>query len=98
MIQTTNMNFGKQITTHIFAIAMMFYSMSLSSFAQSSMTDQQVLEYAKQAMAAGKSNTTIARELMAKGVNRAQALRVKELYKKSMAGDTPISTQTTDDK
>ena len=98
MIQTTNMNFGKQITTHIFAIAMMFYGMSLSSFAQSSMTDQQVLEYAKQAMAAGKSNTTIARELMAKGVNRAQALRVKELYKKSMAGDTPINTQTTDDK
>ena len=99
MVQTTNMNFGKQITTRIFAIAMVFCGMSLGAYAQSSMTDQQVLEYAKQAMAAGKSNTTIAKELMAKGVNRAQALRVRELYKKSMSGDAPLSsTQTNDDK
>ena len=88
------MNFSKQITTRIFAIAMVFCGMSLGAYAQSSMTDQQVLEYAKQAMAAGKSNTTIARELLAKGVNRAQALRVRELYKKSMSGSGGGSTSS----
>lgn len=51
--------------------------------AQSTMTDQQVLEYGKNAMAAGKSKETIAKELVAKGVTRAQAERVKELYEKS---------------
>ena len=51
--------------------------------AQSTMTDQQVLEYGKNALAAGKSKETIAKELVAKGVTRAQAERVKELYEKS---------------
>lgn len=48
--------------------------------AQSTMTDQQVLEYVKTAMAAGKSQNTIATELIKRGVNRAQVLRVKKLY------------------
>ena len=60
-------------------------------FAQSStMTDQQVLEYAKQGLASGKSQKDIAMELTAKGVDRAQAARVKQLYEKEMGGKTGL--------
>lgn len=50
--------------------------------AQSTMTDQQVLEYGKNALAAGKSKETIAKELMLKGVSRQQAMRIKKMYEK----------------
>ena len=59
--------------------------------AQSTMTDQQVLEYGKNAMAAGKSKETIAKELVAKGVTRAQAERVVKRYEKR-EGVGPLST------
>lgn len=48
--------------------------------AQSSMTDKQVLEYVKKGMASGKDQKEMARELAARGVDRAQAARVKKLY------------------
>ena len=64
-------------------LALMFVFCVSNGMAQSTMTDQQVLEYGKNAMAAGKSKETIAKELVAKGVTRAQAERVKELYEKS---------------
>ncbi len=50
--------------------------------AQSTMTDQQVLEYGKNALAAGKSKETIAKELMLKGVSRQQAMRIRKMYEK----------------
>ncbi len=65
----------------------------MNSMAQSTMTDQQVLEYVKKATAAGKSQTAIAKELVAKGVNRAQAIRVKKLYEKENA-NLPAETGT----
>ena len=46
------------------------------------------MEYAKNAAAAGKSKNTIAKELLAKGVTREQAMRVKELYEKEIASTT----------
>jgi protein involved in polysaccharide export with SLBB domain len=64
-------------------LALMFVFCVSNGMAQSTMTDQQVLEYGKNALAAGKSKETIAKELVAKGVTRAQAERVKELYEKS---------------
>ena len=64
-------------------LALMFVFCVSNGMAQSTMTDQQVLEYGKNALAAGKSKETIAKELVAKGVTRAQAKRVKELYEKS---------------
>lgn len=48
--------------------------------AQSTMSDQQVLDYTKAAVAKGKSHTEIAKELALKGVTRTQAERVKKLY------------------
>ena len=59
---------------------------SLSSFAQSTMTDQQVLDYVKQSLSAGKTQETIASELAARGVNRAQAQRVRKLFEKEGLG------------
>ena len=53
---------------------------ALQVSAQSSMTDQQVLDYAKEALKAGKSQTQIVKELTARGVTKEQALRVKSLY------------------
>ena len=57
-----------------------FMLVSTVANAQSSMTDEQVLEYVQQAMAEGKDRDDIARELSLKGVNRAQAQRVYALY------------------
>lgn len=48
--------------------------------AQSGMTDQQVLEYAKDGVKQGKDQRTIATELARRGVTREQAERVKKLY------------------
>ncbi len=49
-------------------------------WAQSTMSDDQVLEYAQQAVAEGKSRDEIMAELTLKGVTRAQAERVYALY------------------
>lgn len=48
--------------------------------AQSTMSDQQVLDYTKAAIAKGVPQTEIAKELALKGVTRAQLERVKKLY------------------
>ena len=50
------------------------------------MTDQQVLDYVKQSLSAGKTQETIASELAARGVNRAQAQRVRKLFEKEGLG------------
>lgn len=58
--------------------------------AQSGMTDQQVLEYAKDGVKQGKDQRTIATELARRGVTREQAERVKKLYEQqtgTAAGD-----------
>lgn len=60
----------------------MFAFYVLHCVAQSAMTDQQVVEYAKNAMAAGKSKEEIAKELILKGVSRQQVMRIKEKYEK----------------
>lgn len=49
-------------------------------WAQSSMSDEQVLEYAQQGAAEGKSRDELISELALRGVNRAQAERVYALY------------------
>ena len=63
-------------------LVLMFVFCVSNGMAQSTMTDQQVLEYGKNALAAGKSKETIAKELMLKGVSRQQAMRIKKMYEK----------------
>ena len=60
-------------------VALFLVMMPCEGFAQSTMTDQQVLEYVKKGMAAGKSQSDLIKELAVKGVDRTQAARVKHL-------------------
>lgn len=57
-----------------------FMACSPLLMAQSGMTDQQVLEYAKDGVKQGKDQRTIATELARRGVTREQAERVKKMY------------------
>ena len=68
--------------------------LTLAAHAQSMMTDEQVLEYIKTSEEAGKSRTLIAKELVAKGVTRQQAMRVKDLYKQATKGGAVSTTPT----
>ena len=56
-------------------------------YAQTRMTDQQVIEYVKQATQEGKEQKQIAAELARRGVTREQAERVKKLYEQQMGAD-----------
>ena len=53
------------------------------SYAQ--MTDDALVTYVMEAMASGKSQTEIAKELAAKGVSVAQITRIKSMYDKGGA-------------
>lgn len=59
--------------------------------AQTKMTDKQVLEYLKKATKAGKNQKTITQELALRGVDRAQAARVKKMYEEEMSNGTSSS-------
>ena len=50
------------------------------AYAQSGMTDNQVIEYVQQALQQGKDQQTIAMELLAKGATQEQLLRLKSQY------------------
>lgn len=56
-------------------------------YAQTRMTDQQVIEYVKQATQEGKEQKQIALELARKGVTRKQAERIKKQYEQQMGTD-----------
>ena len=56
-------------------------------YAQTGMTDQQVIEYVKQATQEGKEQKQIAAELARRGVTKEQAERVKKLYERQMGTD-----------
>lgn len=74
---------------------LMLLSLSLNSWAQAGMSDQQVMEYVEMGMQQGKSQQQIATELARRGVTREQAERVKKLYEqgqKSGKGATANST------
>ena len=60
--------------------------------AQTSMTDQQVLEYVKQGMAEGKDQRQMATELARRGVTRAQAERIKRMYEQGNLTGTGNNT------
>lgn len=55
--------------------------------AQMKMTDQQVIEYVKQATQEGKEQKQIAAELARRGVTREQAERIKKQYEQQMGTD-----------
>lgn len=69
-------------------IVCLFVVMNVSTIAdaQTKMTDKQVLEYVKQETKSGKDQKTLMQELALRGVDRAQAARVKKLYEQELAG------------
>jgi protein involved in polysaccharide export with SLBB domain len=52
----------------------------IPSWAQGSMTDEQVIEYVKKGVDEGKSKETLIQELTLKGVTRSQAMRIYAKY------------------
>lgn len=73
---------------------LIFMACSSLLMAQSGMTDQQVLEYAKDGVKQGKDQRTIATELARRGVTREQAERVKKLYEQQTGIDSNNLTGT----
>ena len=63
----------------IITVASLFFFWG-ATWAQGTMTDEQVLEYAQQGAAEGKSRDELVSELALRGVTRAQAERVYALY------------------
>lgn len=61
--------------------------LSTASVWAQSMSDSQVVEYVKEATAAGKSQKQIMTELAARGVTRAQAERIKKQYEEQQASE-----------
>lgn len=87
----------KPMRKNRFLIITLFLAMcSLSDvYAQSRMTDEQVMEYVKTGVEQGKDQRLIATELARQGVTREQMERVKELYKKNaQSGDNANGTMT----
>lgn len=65
------------------------------AIAQSTMTDIQVLEYVKAGVEQGKPQSQMLRELAARGVDRAQAERVKALYERQKTSNAQAASSTT---
>ena len=71
---------------------------TFAAIAQSTMTDIQVLEYVKSGLAQGKSQEVMMRELAARGVDRAQAERVREMYESQKTAVAQEIATTADDR
>lgn len=67
----------KHFVYAVFSILMMG---ALPVFAQSGMTDSQVIQYVQDGMKQGKSQQKLMMELTAKGMTQEQALRLKKMY------------------
>ena len=65
-----------------------------SAYAQH-MSDQQVVEYVKQAQASGKSQKQITSELLRRGVTQEQVLRIKAQYEATNSTSTSTDNQST---
>ena len=71
---------------------------ALVAIAQSTMTDIQVLEYVKAGIEQGKPQEQMLRELAARGVDRAQAERVKAMYESQKSSAAQASSTTAVDR
>ncbi len=75
----------------LFALGFFMYPIQ----AVTTMSDRQVLEYVKKGLSSGKSQKAILTELAARGVDRAQAERVKKLYQAEASSKSEDNTKTT---
>lgn len=82
----------------LFIIILFLISLLGGVYAQSSMTDKQVLEYVKDGVKQGKEQKQIAMELTRQGVSKEQAERVKNLYEQRSITDTVTIQNRDQDK
>ena len=69
----------------------LFLSCGLSMSLYAQMSDEQVINYVKESKAAGKGEQEIGRELVSRGVNKAQVERIKARYEESLGSDTEVA-------
>ena len=74
-------------------IALIITALCLSFGVYAQMTDEQVVNYVKTAQAAGKSQTDIQRELLARGVTQAQAERIRSAYEAQQISEGSVTAQ-----
>ena len=72
----------------IMTFAACLFVAGFAALAQSTMTDQQVLDYVKTGVKEGKSQDQMISDLALKGVDRAQAERVRALYESQNKAET----------
>lgn len=65
--------------------------LGLAGTAQAQMSDQQVVDYVKNGISAGKDKNQIGRELVVRGVTQSQLERLKVQYEEGKAGDAGVS-------
>lgn len=65
--------------------------LGLTGTAQAQMSDQQVVDYVKNGISAGKDKNQIGRELVVRGVTQSQLERLKVQYEEGKAGDAGVS-------
>lgn len=65
---------------------------AIASPLSAQMTDEQVVDYVKSAAESGKSESTISKELLAKGVTMEQAERIKAKYEDQLSGNASSVT------
>lgn len=70
---------------HAFLLIALVAMVAFVTPAKAQMSDEAVISYVESGMAAGKSQTDMAKELAARGVTKAQAERIKAQYEKSQA-------------
>lgn len=91
MINDDINNMKKEILLLLFGLI----TCCMQGWAQSVMTDNQVLTYVEQAVKTGKSQKEIGQELLLKGVNRQQLERVRSLYEKKQGTAASEIAETT---
>ncbi|WP_295913328.1 SLBB domain-containing protein [uncultured Alistipes sp.] len=64
--------------------------LGLTGTAQAQMSDQQVVDYVKNGISAGKDKNQIGRELVVRGVTQSQLERLKVQYEEGKAGDAGV--------
>ena len=76
---------------HAFLLIALVAMVAFVTPAKAQMSDEAVISYVESGMAAGKSQTDMAKELAARGVTKAQAERIKAQYEKSQASQENAS-------
>lgn len=77
---------------------LLFFCLLAATMCAQQMSDQQVIDYVKQAREAGKNQHQMTAELLKRGVTPAQVERIRKLYESSENAKTDVSKSTPDSR